>query len=137
MNKICLLSVALLSSTATVALAAEDYNGSKPMVCEPQHGHDCLPTETACKPLKPEAGKDVNLYIDVAKKTVKTPYRTSLLPIDSVGKNTKSLVLQGKSLEYVWNATIHRTTGRLTISIADREGAYVIFGQCKLGQPEA
>lgn len=132
MNKLLLLSVALLSSTATVTLAAEAYDGSKPMVCEPQHGHDCLPTEATCKPLKPEAGKDVNLHIDVADKTVKSPYRTSLLPIESVSNNTKSLVLQGKSLEYVWNATIHRSTGRLTISIADREGAYVIFGQCKL-----
>jgi hypothetical protein len=63
---------------------------------------------------------------------VQTPFRTDKLPIASVGKNAKSLILQGTSLEMVWAATVHRTTGRLTLTIADREGAYVIFGQCKL-----
>lgn len=136
MNKLCPLSIILLSATATAVLA-EDFDGSVPMVCAPLHGHDCLPTEQACKPLKPEPGKDVNLYIDVASKSVKTPYRTSTLPIQNVSNNTKSLILQGASLEYVWNATVQRSTGRLTISIADREGAYVIFGQCKLASTQA
>ena len=49
----------------------------------------------------------------------------------------KSLILQGTSLEFVWAATVNRTTGRLTVTIADREGAYVIFGQCKLGEAAA
>src|SRR5437868_15088888 len=79
MNKLCWLSVAVLSAVATTALA-EDYDGKKPMICAPEHGHDCLPTEKTCKPLKPEAGRDVNLYIDVAHKTIKSPYRTALLP---------------------------------------------------------
>jgi len=53
------------------------------------------------------------------------------MPIQSCSFNSKSLVLQGTSLELVWSATVHRTTGRLTLAIADREGAYVVFGQCK------
>jgi hypothetical protein len=40
--------------------------------------------------------------------------------------------MQGTSLELVWSATIHRKTGRFTAAVTDREGAYVIFGQCKL-----
>lgn len=122
---------------STVALAQEPYDGSKAMACTPIVGHDCLPTEKMCKELKPEPGKDLTLLIDVAKKTAKTPYRYDSLPIASSKKNAKSLVLQGTSLEYAWNATIHRTTGRLTLVIADREGAYVIFGQCALAKPAA
>ena len=129
MNKMLWVSMMMLSTG--VALG-EDFNGSKPMSCAALQGRDCLPTEAACKDLKPEAGKDLNLLIDVAKKQVRTPYRYDLLPIKTTTNNTKSLILQGTSLEYAWNATIHRTTGRLTIVIADREGAYVIFGQCKL-----
>jgi hypothetical protein len=124
------LTVALLS--CATAVCAEDFDGKVPMLCEPVHGHDCLPTETSCKPLKGEAGKDLTLRIDVANKKVKTPYRTSELPIQSVTNNAKSLVMQGTSLEFLWGATIHRTTGRLSIAIVDREGSYVIFGQCKL-----
>ena len=135
MKTLCLLAVAALSSGA--AFAAEEFNGSKPMDCQPLSGHDCLPTEQNCKLLKPESGKKLNLHVDVAKMSLATPYRNDTLPIQSFSFNTKSLVLQGTSLELVWSATIHRTTGRLTLAIADREGAYVIFGQCKLSAAQA
>lgn len=130
MKKLCLLAVGTLASMS--ALAAEEFDGSRPMDCEPIAGHDCLPTESACKPLKPQAGKQLKLHVDVANMSLQTPYRNDTLPIQSFGFNTASLVMQGTSLELVWSATIHRKTGRLTAAIADREGAYVVFGQCKL-----
>jgi hypothetical protein len=130
MKKFCLLTIGVLAST--VALGAEPFNGTQPMDCEPLAGHDCLPTEKACKPLKPEPGKKLNLHIDVNKMSMKTPYRNDAMQIGSFSFNSKSLVLQGTSLELVWSATVHRTTGRLTLAIADREGAYIVFGQCKL-----
>ena len=88
-------------------------------------------------PLKPQPGKHLNMHVDVAKMSLKTPYRNDMLPIRSFSFNTKSLVMQGTSLQLVWSATIHRTTGRLTVAIADREGAYIVFGQCKLSAPAA
>jgi len=132
MKNIHLLSIALLSVATVAAGADEPFNGTKPMVCEPQKGHDCLPTESTCKPLKAEKGKDLNLHIDVQNMKLKSPFRTAELPIQSFSYNAKSLVLQGTASEQVWSATVHRTTGRLTVVIADREGAYVVFGQCKL-----
>jgi hypothetical protein len=117
---------------ATTTFAAETFNGNAPMICPAQQGHDCLPTEKSCKPLQPEAGKELNLYIDVQAMSVKSPYRNDTLPIASFSFNDKSLVLQGTSLQLVWSATVHRTTGRLSVAITDREGAYVIFGQCRL-----
>lgn len=130
MHKLWLAWIALLA--ATTAIAAEDFDGSQAMACLPSHGHDCLPTEQTCKPLQPEGGKDLRLHFDIAQKSVRTPYRNETLPIQSLGANAESLVMQGTTLQLVWSATIHRSTGRLTIAIADREGAYVIFGQCTL-----
>jgi hypothetical protein len=128
MRRSWLTSIALLSVTATVA--AEDFDGSTPIDCLPAQGHDCLPGEKTCRPLKPEGGKDLHMHFNIAQKSVRTPYRNATLPIQSVGTNAASLVMQGTSLQLVWSATIHRSTGRLTVAIADREGAYVIFGQC-------
>jgi hypothetical protein len=54
------------------------------------------------------------------------------MQIGSFSFNAASLVMQGTASEMTWTATIHRTTGRLTMAITDREGAYVVFGQCKL-----
>ena len=130
MKNLCLLTLGVFASAA--ALGAEPFNGTQAMDCQPLTGHDCLPTEQSCKPLKPEPGKKLNLHIDVNKMSMRTPYRNDALPIQSFSFNTKSLVLQGTSLELVWSATVHRTTGRLTMAIADREGAYIVFGQCKV-----
>jgi hypothetical protein len=133
MKKLCLLPIVLLPMATVVLAADEPFNGTKPMVCEPQTGHDCLPTEKSCKPLKPEKDtKDLLLHIDVQKMQMRTPFRTNELPIQSFSFNAASLVLQGTASEQVWSATVHRKTGRLTAVIADREGAYVVFGQCKL-----
>lgn len=125
-----------LSFVAT-AVCAEEFDGSAPLVCAVLESHDCLPNQKACKPLQSEIGKDMNLHIDVPNKTVKSPFRIKALPLQSVSNNAKSLVLQGKDLELVWSATIHRSTGRLTVAVADREGAYVVFGQCKVEGPIA
>jgi hypothetical protein len=139
MNKFCVLWIALL--LATTARAAEDFNGSRPMDCKPLQTHDCLPTAKVCTPLKPQAGTLENepMHIDVARMSAQIPFRNDALPIASFGFNTESLVMQGSDVEVVWSATIHRTTGKLTITIADREGAYVIFGQCAVagGKPSA
>lgn len=128
MNQVLLAAPLLL---AAAAAGAEPFDGSQPMTCEPIVGHDCLPKENSCKQLQPEEGKDLKLRIDVRNKSLRTPYRYDALPIETVGSNRSSLTLQGTSLELVWSAVVHRTTGRLTLAIADREGAYVIFGQCE------
>jgi len=129
-KQLCLMIVAL-ASTIGIA-AAEDFDGARPMQCEALEGHDCLPNQSSCKPLEAKKDKELKVGIDVTAKTMKTPYRNDLLPIQRVTKNKESLVLQGTSLQFAWSATVHRTTGRLIFAIADREGAYVVFGQCKV-----
>jgi len=127
-------SIALALSVGTAA--AEQFDGSVPMACKPLKGHDCLPTQDNCSPLKPESDKDKNaeLVIDVAKKQVKSPFRTSLLPIQHTTQNRESLVLQGADLQFAWSTVINRTTGAMTLTIADRKGAYIVFGQCRLAE---
>jgi hypothetical protein len=96
----------------------------------------CLPTETSCKPLKPESDQDksAELVIDVAKKQVKSAFRTSLLPIQHTTQNRESMVLQGADLQFAWSTVINRTTGAMTLTIADRKGACIVFGQCRIAE---
>jgi hypothetical protein len=126
-------SIALALSMGT-ASAAEQFDGSQPMSCKPLKGHDCLPTEDSCKPLKPEseADKSAELGIDVAKLAIHSPFRTSTLPIQHATQNRESLVLQGADLQFAWSTVVNRTTGAMTLTIADRKGAYVVFGQCRI-----
>jgi hypothetical protein len=126
-------SIALALSMGTAA-AAEQFDGSQPMSCKPLKGHDCLPSEDSCKPLKPEPEKDKNaeLGIDVAKLAIQSPFRTSTLPIQHTAQLRESLVLQGADLQFAWSTVVNRTTGAMTLTIADRKGAYVVFGQCRI-----
>ena len=43
-------------------------------------------------------------------------------------------MLQGADLTNAWSALIDRKTGALTVALADRLGAYVVFGQCKVAE---
>jgi hypothetical protein len=125
----CLIFVAM--SLVTALASADEFDGSQPLECLAKSGRDCLPTKDACGPLKAESNIKPVLQIDVAKKEVHSPYRTALLPILYTGGTEKSLILQGADLGFAWSAIVNKATGAITISIADRLGAYVIFGQCK------
>jgi hypothetical protein len=109
---------------------AVDFDGSVPLKCTGLAGHDCDPAKAQCGKLKPETKITPEITIDFGAKTIKTPYRTTLLPIENSKLTDEQLQLQGND-KFPWSAVVNRKTGKLTITIADRVGAYVIFGQCK------
>ena len=114
------------------AAAAGEIDGSMPVTCKVANARDCLPTETACSPLKPETNIEPVYSIDFAKKEVRSPYRRALLPVANTSTNKDSLVLQGADLAFAYSAVIDRETGALTVVVADSEAAYVAFGQCSV-----
>ena len=125
------VSIVLALSLATVA-AAGDFDGTVPLTCKAEKGHDCLPTEATCKILKPETNIEPVYGVDFAKKEIRSPFRTALLKAQNTSTNKDSIVLQGADLTNAWSALIDRNTGALTVALADRLGAYVVFGQCKV-----
>ena len=110
---------------------AVDFDGSVPLKCTGLAGYDCDPGK-GCGKLKPETKITPEITVDLGAKTIKTPYRTTLLPIQNHVLNDEQLELQGTDLKFAWSAIVNRKTGKLTVTIADRVGAYVIFGQCKV-----
>ena len=109
---------------------AADLDGSTALSCTGVSGYSCDPAK-ACSKVKPEGDKAPVVLIDPSNKTVKTPYRTDRLPIANSATNNEQLQFQGTSEKFAWSAIVNRSTGKVTITIADRVGAYVIFGQCK------
>jgi len=118
---------------SAVAAAAE-FDGTVPLTCTPTVGQNCTPEPGKCEKLKPESPPPkggLKMQIDFANKTIKTPYRTNLLPIQNSAVNDEQLILQGTDLKFAWSAVVLRKNGALTLTVADRVGAYVIFGKCK------
>jgi hypothetical protein len=127
----------ILALALSTAAFAEEFDGSKPLQCTAEKGHDCLPDKRQCGRLKPEEGKLPVFGIDVANKQIRSPFRTELLSILHSTSNQDSLVLQGADLQNAWSALVNKTTGALRLAIADRKGAYVVFGTCKVADAAA
>lgn len=127
------VSIVLALSMAAVAGAA-DFDGSVPLTCTAEKGHDCLPTEATCKILKPETDIEPVYGVDFAKKEIRSPFRAALLKVQNSTTNKDSIVLQGADLTAAWSALIDRKTGALTVALGDSQGAYVVFGQCKVAE---
>jgi len=126
----CISMLLMLSSV--VAGAAEPIDGTKPLSCSVPSGHDCLPGQSECKPLTTDKYKTPVLDIDFARKEVRSPFRTALLTVTHTNVTSESLVLQGADLLFAWTALIKKKSGTITIAVTDREGAYVIFGSCRV-----
>ena len=130
-----IVAVGLVFSAAAVAA---EFDGSVPLTCTPSLGLTCLP-DKGCSKLKPESPPPpggFKMDIDFANKIIKTPYhQTNLLPVQNTAINDDQLILQGASDKFAWSSVVLRKTGKITITVADLKGAYVIFGQCKAAAP--
>ena len=127
-ERLLVLGVGLVFSAVA---GAAGLDGTTALKCTGLEGYSCEPGK-ACSKVKPESNTPPVVTIDPANKTVKTPYRSDLLPIANSAVNSEQLQFQGTSLKFAWSTVINRNTGKLTLTVADRMGAYVIFGECKV-----
>jgi hypothetical protein len=127
-----ILSAAALVVSAGMSLGAvaQAIDGTKALNCVPQEAVDCLPGQ-ACKKAKAE-NTDVakNVTIDFAGKTMVTPYRTTPLSIANVVTTDEQLMAQGTDRSAAWTAVVFKSDGRITFTVADKKGAYILFGKC-------
>jgi len=133
--KLARQSIVAVGLVFSAAAAAAEFDGSVPLTCTPSKGLNCT-ADKGCTTLKPESPPPpggFKMDIDFANKIIKTPYhQTNLLPVQNSAINDEQLILQGASEKFAWSSVVLRKTGKITITIADRVGAYVIFGQCKV-----
>jgi hypothetical protein len=131
-----LKSLAVLSTVtmAGAAMAGGAVDDSQPLACKATQSHDCLPGK-ACQTLDPksspfEGNKDYHFIIDFKNMSARSIYRESTLPITTANKTDDRLVVQGIDKSVAWSAVIKRSNGALTVTVADRDGAYILFGEC-------
>jgi hypothetical protein len=128
MRSLVSLVGSVLTLLAAVPVAAGDFDGSKLLICAPVEAMDCGPGVACEKSTPDELGAPAFIRIDVAKKAVIGPKRTS--PIQVVEKTDEQLLLQGTELGYGWTLALDQDTGRIAITLVNREGAIVLFGAC-------
>ena len=127
MNRVVKLAGVTLLLAAAAAQAG-DFDGSKNLICAPVEVNECVAGAKCLGATPREAGTPTFLRIDFAKKVVVGPQRTS--PIQLVEKSAGQLLLMGTELGFGWSLALDQDSGDMTATLADRDGAFVMFGSC-------
>ena len=110
------------------AIAEELFDGTKTLLCASVEAMDCVSGESCVRGLPEVIGAPQFLRIDFAgKKIIGPKHTTAILKME---KEEGQILLQGIELNMGWVFALNQTTGRFTATLADEEGAFVIFGAC-------
>ena len=137
MNKQILFTVAVVLIMVTLPLtaSADNFDGSKPLVCAAIHSAECHAGDQECVTGAPwMINFPVFMEVDFKSKKLTTTKehespRTS--NINHVGKlNEGHTSVQGTDDEYVWSMLIAEETGSMTLAISGEMTGYLVFGAC-------
>jgi len=119
-------SIAFFLSAGAPALA--DFDGSEPLICATVEAHDCA-ADLSCVGGTPNAaGAPAFLRVDVAKKMIAGPQRTTTIKL--IERNERQLLLMGTELDLAWTMALDREDGAIAMTLVDHDGAFVLFGSC-------
>ncbi|KAF0101787.1 MAG: hypothetical protein FD187_1830 [bacterium] len=112
---------------ATAFTHAADFDGSKSLLCAPVQAIDCAAGRACVADVPGNLGAPNFMHIDFEKKVVVGPLRAT--PILYTQKDEDQLLLQGTELGFAWSLALD-SQGGMTATLADADGAFVMFGSC-------
>ena len=118
-----------------VLTSADDFDGSKPLLCASIFSSECSAAEQECVTGAPwMINFPVFMEIDFKAKTVSTtklhenPRISKISNISTLEDG--QLSLQGVDVNFAWSMLVAAETGSMTLSIAGEDTGYLIFGAC-------
>jgi hypothetical protein len=128
MRILALLVCGVLLALGALPASAGDFDGSKLLICAPAEAMDCAAGEACERSTPDQVGAPAFIRVDVGKKAVIGPKRTST--IQFVEKTDDQLLLLGTELGYGWTLVLDQETGKMSLTLVNRDGAFVLFGAC-------
>jgi hypothetical protein len=122
------IAAIVLAGLLSGPVLAETVDGSKRALCTTESLKDCVAGSDCLNGLPAEYGAPTALRLDFANKQVLGQKQKS--KIRDFEKKDGQLLLQGRELGYGWTIAIEQKTGEMTLSLVNREGAFVLFGRC-------
>jgi hypothetical protein len=117
-----------LGMALAAAAGAADFDGSRKLICAPVQVMDCIAGDGCEKGIPAEFGAPAFMRVDVQGKKVSGPKVQS--DILGVERSEKQMLLNGRELGYGWVMAIDAKSGEMTLSLTNRLGAFVMFGNC-------
>jgi hypothetical protein len=128
MKRIAGSAAAALLSLAFAPAVAGDFDGSKNLICAPVQAVDCLMGVECVAGTPDDIAFPAFIRVDFTKKEVVGPKRTTVIRHSE--KSPAQLLLQGSEDKFGWTLALDQMSGRMTITLAHAEGAFVLFGSC-------
>ena len=113
--------------------AAQDFDGSKPLICSVVEVVECAPGTPCVKGLPDdfEFPQFIKVKFEDNLLTGKADNRkTETSPIEKVQTMEGNLILQGAQSGRSWSMVISQTSGKMTGSIAADGFSFTVFGAC-------
>src|SRR5688572_3433707 len=121
---------ALVASIAFGSAAAAQPELPPKLTCAIVEAMDCE-AGVACVSGRPAAlGAPNVLSIDLEKKQIVGPKRTTPIRFMEPSGDTPQILLQGTEIGYGWTLAIDMKAGTLAATLTNREGAFLLFGSC-------
>jgi hypothetical protein len=124
-SPVCL---AILLSTVALQVGAADFDGSKRLICATIDAHACDPGIACTRALPADLGLPRFLTLDFDKRVVVGPAHTT--PMASVIKGGDQVLVLGTEMGFGWTLVVDSVDGEMTLTIANRDDAFVLFGNC-------
>ncbi|EEA04683.1 hypothetical protein BH160DRAFT_0215 [Burkholderia sp. H160] len=124
-SQVCL---AILLSTVALQAGAADFDGSKRLICATIDAHACDPGIACTRSLPADVGAPRFLTLDFDKRVVVGPAHTT--PMVSVTKSPDQVLILGTEMGFGWTLVVDSADGEMTLTIANRDDAFVLFGNC-------
>lgn len=121
------MATATLFCMAGSVVRAAELDTGKPLICATVEAIDCVPGAGCIKGVPDEMGAPTFMRIDLEKKEVAGPQRTS--PIRYMDKLSDRTLLQGTELGFAWTLMFDGQ-GKMNATMADDNGVFVLFGSC-------
>ena len=129
MRRLAALAIAAALGMASVALGA-DFDGKQELVCSAGEAAECDTAALCEKVVAGEIDLPGVIHVDFKKKVVRSADGQRSSPIRSVDVEEAALIVQGSQNGRGWSMVIERASGKLTGTIAEVEGAFVLAGSC-------
>lgn len=121
-------AVAIFCLAATTTVVAEDFDGSKPLICATVEARDCVLRTECFSGEATHVGAPAFFRLDFKEKTIYGPERSS--PIKSFEESPAAILLQGSEIGYALSIGINKQSGDFSASITNYEGSFLLFGNC-------
>ncbi len=130
--KIAALFIGLLIGLPGLSVA-QDFDGSKPLLCAVVEVVECAPAKGCIKGVSENWQFPQFVKIDFKQKMMTGLLRNEArptAPIDKVEVQEGRLILHGTQNGRAWNMVISQKTGHMTGTIAADDFSFTVFGAC-------